>query len=442
MRAVSVVAEGAVPAPAASSRGLKVSTVLCGAVLLLVVGNVGRIPVLDLGDRAAPLLINDLALAVVLAAGALALQQTRSLHLDDTAIAAFIFATVGALSAVAAVPRFGLTPLELIASLAYLARWCFYFALYLVIINYVRARDAQMVWLALEWALLAIAAFGIVQAIFLPDFAFILYPDAAVPNWDSQKHRLVSTILDPNAAAAMIAIVLLVQLARMACGDRIPLWKPTLLVIAIAVTLSRSGVLAVLAGGSLILATRRLNRRMVRFAGVLFVLFLASLPKLVVFAAGYQKLGFDDDSALARLVSWQRALATFIDHPWFGVGFNTYGFVQDHLGFERRSVSTYSSEGGLLFVAVMTGIVGLLIYVAMLAFVVRRCRRGWRDPRALPNEQGLLIGTAAATLAILVHSVFVNTLLMAFVMEMLWVLWGLSFITTADISRRATIPVE
>jgi hypothetical protein len=72
-----------------------------------------------------------------------------------------------------------------------------------------------------------------------------------------------------------------------------------------------------------------------------------------------------------------------------------------------------------------------------LWFALRRFRKGWRDERASPNERGLLIGAAAATVAILVHSVFVNSLLMPFVMELLWVLWGLGFVVATTISRRA-----
>jgi hypothetical protein len=106
-----------------------------------------------------------------------------------------------------------------------------------VIINSVRGRDIEGVWSAAEAALLAIAAFGIVQAAFLPNFAFIVYPEAReLLDWDPQRHRLVSTVLEPNVAAGMIITVLLVQLARLGCGLRVPLWKPVLLFAALVLT--------------------------------------------------------------------------------------------------------------------------------------------------------------------------------------------------------------
>jgi O-antigen ligase len=136
-------------------------------------------------------------------------------------------------------------------------------------------------------------------------------------------------------------------------------------------------------------------------------------------------------------VAWQRALEVVVENPLFGIGFNTYGFVQDHRGFERLGTASYSAEGGLLFITVMTGIVGLFVYLTMLTFVLRRCRNGWRHPRATAEERALFVGTAGATIAILIHSVFVNSLLMPFVMELLWVLWGLSFVAARSVGNRA-----
>jgi hypothetical protein len=407
------------------------------ALLLLVVGNLGRIPLLDLGEREAPVLINDLLVAIVLCGGAVAAAHARSLRLNDVALAGIVFAAIGALSAVSAVPRFGLSTLELVASLAYLARWSLYFALYVVVINCVRAQDTEKIWSALETALLVMAAFGIVQSFLLPDFAFVVHPESRRGlDWDPQKHRLVSTLLDPNLLAGMLATVLLVQLARLSYGVRIATWKPLLLFGALVLTLSRSGVLAFFVGGAVILLVRGVRKPLLRFVGLVTLLTSIALPALITFGSQYAKWGFTDESALARLVIWQRAFATFIDHPWFGVGFNTYGYVQERRGIERLGVSAYSAEGGLLFIAVLTGIVGLIVFLCMLWLVLRRCRRGWRDLRASDDERGLFLGTGAATIAILFHSLFVNSLLTIFVAEIYWVLWGLTFVIASDLRRR------
>lgn len=411
------------------------------ALVLLVVGNLGRIPILDLGRRSAPLLVNDIAILAVLLVGGLAMAQARSVRLNDVAITGLVFASIGALSAIAGIQRFGFSALEVVGSLAYLARWCAYFALYIVIINCVRPRDAESVWSALEWAMILIVAFGIVQAIFLPNFAFMVYPDAQESyDWDSQRHRLVSTILEPNIASGMILTTLLVQLARLSTGVRVSYWKPLLMLAGLVATLSRGGMVSFFIGGIVLLAMRGPSKRVLKFWSMVLLLLLPVLPLLVQFANEYRRFSLSDASAMGRVIVWQRALATFLEHPWFGIGFNTYGFVQERRGFERVGGSSYSAEGGLLFIAVMTGLVGLAVYVGMLWLVLRRSRRTWRIAAATPAERGLLIGTVAATIAILVHSVFVNSLLTPWVMEPLLVLWGLAFVIASDVRRRAPAP--
>lgn len=420
-------------------RTVRVTQVLQGALLLLVLGNVGRIPFLDLGDRQAPILLNELAVGVVLLCGALVVARARSMRLNTVALAAILFAVIGGLSALAAIPRFGLSLIEVVGSLAYLARWIYYFCIYLVVINCVTADDAEPIWAALERAMLLIAAFGIVQAIFLPNFAFMVYPDTtSAIEWDAQRHRLVSTVLEPNVAAALIVIVLLVQIARLAYGAPTAIWKPLLMLAALAMTVSRSGALAFLVGVFAIVLARGLSRRVTRFFAIAGVLTALALPRLIAFARDYQHLGFTDESAMARIGMWRRAIDVFIQHPWFGIGFNTFGFVQERMGYTRAAAATYSSEGGVLFIAVMTGVVGLAVYLVMLWFVLRRCRNGWRDPRSAPHERALFVGTAAATIAELVHSAFVNSLLVPFVMESLWVLWGLCFLVERQIQQRAS----
>jgi O-antigen ligase len=430
----------ATPRPYADIRahlGIRPVRALQVAIACIVVGNLGRIPFLDLGDRSAPILINDLCIAGLFVVGGLAMLNARSLRLNDVAVAGLVFASIGALSALAGVQRFGFSALELIGSLAYLLRWTLYFSIYVVVINCVRARDSEAVWKTLEWAMIAIVAFGIVQSIFLPNFAFIVYPDAREGmDWDAQRNRLVSTLLEPNLVAGMIGTILLVQLARLSTGVRTPLWKPILMFGGLVLTLSRGGLVSFILGGLLLLAVRGVRKPVLRFAAVLFVLLLAASPKLIEFASEYSRFRIDDPSAMTRVVVWQRALATFLDYPIFGIGFNTYGFVQERRGFERLGTSSYSAEGGLLFVAVLTGIVGLIVFLAMLWFVLRRCRRGWRHPLASNTERGLLVGTGAATVAILANSVFTNTLLTPWSLEPVLVLWGLAFVIASDLRRR------
>jgi hypothetical protein len=417
---------------------VRIATILCAALFLLLLTNVGNISLGDLGGRTAPIFFSDLGVVAVVVVGAMAAGRARSLHLSDAALAGVAFACIGALAAVGSMATYGLGLFETVTSLAYLARWVVYFALYVVIINSIREHDVHSVWSALELTILLFASFGIVQSVFLPDFGLMLRPeDIPYAQTDPQGHRLVSTVLEPNIAAAMILIVLLVQLAQLAYGLKISWWKPAILFTALVLTMSRSGALGFLVGVLVIVSAQGIGKRLLKFGAAALVLAAATLPLVVPFFIRHSRFGFSDESALARLVIWQRAIELWRDHVWFGIGFNTYGFVQEARGFTRFGSSSYSAEGGLLFVGVMTGIVGLATYVIMLGLIVRRCRAGWRSPRAFPQERALCLGAAAATIAILIHSIFVNSLLVNFVMQELWVLWGLTFVVVAAMRRRA-----
>ena len=83
-------------------------------------------------------------------------------------------------------------------------------------------------------------------------------------------------------------------------------------------------------------------------------------------------------------------------------------------------------------------LVAVALYVGMLSLVIRRCKRIWRDPSADPEHRGLAIGTAAGVVAICVHSLFGNSIFTTFVMEILWVSWGLIFVIARELRGRAT----
>jgi len=418
-------------------QGPSLVRVVQALILVLLTANLGRIPVISTGESSAPLLINDIAVALLAMIGLSVAVITRSLRLDRVALIGLLFAAIGAASAFATARNYAFSTFELAVSLAYLARWLVYFAIYVILINLVKRQQVDAIWSAVETMLLIFAGFGIVQAAFLPGFAQMVYPESrAYLDWDIQGHRLVSTVLEPNIAAAMLLIGLLVQLARISVGVRVPPWRPITLFVALVLTLSRSGALGFVAGVVTILLVRGLSKRLLRWTAVVVALVVAALPKLIPFAAAYGKFS-TGGSAAARVASWIELARVFREHPVFGVGFNTFGFVHERLGFERFGAAAYSSDGGLLFIAVLTGVVGLVVYVWMLGAIVRRCRRIWRDHTIAASHRGLAIGAAATIVGLCVHSVFVNSLLTTFVMELLWILCALTFpIAARQVSAR------
>jgi len=398
--------------------------------LTLLVGQLGRIPLMVAGAKDAPLLVNDLVVGALLIWGGILAIYWRRLLLDWTSGLALAFIVVGGISAILAVPRFGISSFELAFSLAYLARWVAYFSLYLLILNFIRREDFESIWRVIEGAVLIFAAFGIIQSAFIPGFAQLVYPDAELfTQWDPQGHRLVSTFLDPNLAGGLILMVLLVQGGRMAFGVSVPLWKSLLLLAALGLTLSRSSALAFLVGVGILVAIRGPSRKVMRAGGWMLLVVLLLSPVLLNLAFQYNKLDLADPSLLARFVAWGQALVVFVDHPFLGVGFNTYGFVQLKYGFGDLVQSSFGLDGGLLFIAVMTGSVGVALFGGMVWRATYEASRVWKDSGRVGLERGMALGTAAATGALLVHSLFLNSLLYPFIMQLLWVLWGMVAVT-------------
>ena len=76
-----------------------------------------------------------------------------------------------------------------------------------------------------------------------------------------------------------------------------------------------------------------------------------------------------------------------------------------------------------------------LVFVGLafaLSTIIRRCRAIWNDRDVAPEHRGLAIGTTAVIVALCIDSLFVNSLLTTFVMELLWILCAL----TLPIARR------
>ena len=430
--------------PAANARalpraGVRPVQVIALAVSGMVLGNLGRAPVLVRGPEW-PVLFNDLLVAAALAASAVACLQARRLRLDALAGVAAAFAAVGIGAGLWAAQKYAITASELLASYAYLGRWVGYFGLYVAVLNVARDDDAPVLWAALERMVLAFAAFGVFQVFAFEHFAQTIYPQGGdYSTWDFQGRRLVSTLLDPNFAGMLIALVLLVQVARLAYGVPVRWWKPALLLTALLLTLSRGATLAFAIGLGVIVAGRGLTKRLTRAALLAAAAVLPVLPALVRFATSFRKFSIDE-SAMARVEAWVRALTVIGDNPVVGVGFNTYRYVRRAYGWSvADNLPAASLDGGLLFVVVLTGVVGLACYVGMLGLIVRRCRRLWRDTDAPAEARAVALGTAAGTVALVVHSVTVNSLLLPFLMEPHWLLAALVVLHARAVRRSTTL---
>lgn len=391
-----------------------------------------------IGGRNAPIVLNDLILIPVWATLlAVVARRLRPWPVDKVTTWTLAFIVVAVVSLVQAISMWELSAEGMVGPASFLARWILYAGWFWLVTVCFTAGEARSGVRLVERAIYAIAAFGILQSAFLPGFAQMVGAGGAEKTWDEQGRRLVSTMLDPNFAGILIVIALLLRLARERSDVRPPaaslertsslrltaasLVLP-LLGVALLLTLSRSAMLALAVGVVVLVWTRGINRRL---AGIFLggsLLLLPFITLLLRFAEGFNKLGLDA-SAAQRLVPWSRALIMLRDHPWLGVGFNAVEQAQLAYGWQQIGGADVSLDGGLLFVAAMTGVVGVAMYLALLGSALVICRRVYRKSTD-EGERALASGAAAATVAVVVHSFFTNSLLLPFVMQVLWLLWG------------------
>ncbi|OYV74323.1 MAG: hypothetical protein B7Z72_00440 [Gemmatimonadetes bacterium 21-71-4] len=371
-------------------------------------------------------MVADLVVALLwVALAALVLSGRVRVALDRISLPVLAFVAVASLSTALAIGRYSLGFSDAVGVAAFLIRWVGYFGWYLLVAWCLTADEARGAWHDIETAILAIALFGIVQAAFLPGFAQMIHNEPGLPVWDVQGHRLVSTMLDPNFAGILIAIALFFRLARVAEGlrERGDGWVLALLATALVLTVSRSSALALAVGLAVIVAARGVPRRLAYLMFVALALLAPALFLMRGYLASLNKLGLDT-SAMERIIPWARAFALFVQHPVLGIGFNATKQAQIAHGWLLVGSADVSLDAGLLFVAAMTGALGLACYLWMLWGVLRVSRRVYTDTELAPADRAHGVATAASTAAVIVHSFFINSLLVPFVMQILWIMWA------------------
>ncbi|MBI2408825.1 MAG: O-antigen ligase family protein, partial [Gemmatimonadetes bacterium] len=409
-------------------------TLVLVGVVGLIAGNVGRLPVGALGGRASPFVLADLALIPLwLTLVAVSVRRLRPWPLDRVTgwVAAFIGAAL--ISLVNARQLWQLGGGELVQASAFLGRWVLYAGWYWIVTVCLDEKGSLAAISTLERGLLLFAGFGIVQSAFLPGFAQLIPWGGSDVQWDLQGRRLVSTALDPNFAGILVTIALLLELARQVERETRSYVRVVVLGAALILTLSRSSLLAAAIGVMVLLLIQRRSHKLL---GLLILGGVALVPLasvLASYAATFNKLQFDG-SAAQRLVPWSRAVVMIGDHPWFGVGFNALSAAQSAYGWREIGGADKGLDGGLLFVTTLTGVVGLVMYLGIIGAALKACRRVWRHAPSA-EWRGLAAGATASTFALLVHSLFTNSLLLPFVMQVMWLLWG----TVAVLARSVQV---
>jgi O-Antigen ligase len=414
--------------------GKSVGRPLYFAIAALPFGLFLSIPVLRTASKTVPLTLSEITLVVLVfsywrQSGRSGRPLTRRVAGAGVIL---MFAGWSLASLLMGAGRFNLSAGNTAVSGLYLARWVAYAFFYFA--AYEAAASRQDARRMVRWLLnggVAFAAFGLLQAVLLPgNFALWLHPGARpYIDYDPQAHRLVSSFMEPNIAAGFILIMALLALSFYVHGFKRWLWPFVLFVVALLATLSRGGVFGFVVGALFLFKTGRTRRGRMLKAGLLVA--AASLALYPLLSAGIRRSErfnlAGGDSLPNRILFWRNDLSLVANNPLTGIGFNTLPYVSAHydgeLGGGAGGASAFGLAGDLLMILILTGAVGLLIYLRMLKeMLLPLLRLG--DAGRDPWDRAFGRGAWAASIGAVASSCFATIIVFPQVMAALWVLWA------------------
>lgn len=286
------------------------------------------------------------------------------------------FGIVGVISLFVAGFRF--SPAEITIGAMYLLRFLIYSSLSGVLVQSIKVIPVVGIGTAIT---------GILQYIFIPDVRFLEYW-----GWDPHYYRIVGIFLDPG----FTGLILVLTLVYLVINNYKKIWW-VIVYLALALTYSRASYLAFFTAFTWI----SIQKKDWKY-GVISILILGLTVVALPRHSSGEGVKLERLSTIyARIESWKKAWQIFSDNPLIGVGFNTYRYAQKA---SNESHAGAGSDSSLLLVMATTGILGLLFYLKYLKVL-------WK----LSNKNLIL---STSLIAILIHSVFLNSLFYPAVM--LW----------------------
>lgn len=372
----------------------------------LIAGNIISMPV-ALGARVTLL---DVSVVVLVLYGALRSGKKRIIpHLWAPIIAFTGICLISLAQTVTNVPLYVVG-----GGLLYVLRFLLYAALYWTAVGKL---FSPAVWRrTLTLSGVCMAGVGLLQYFWYPDLRNLAYL-----GWDPHYQRLFGTLLDPNFMGIILTLTLLSLLGTQHKGMQ-PFMRyglTGLVLLAFVLTYSRSAIVA-LVGGLIVWAVLSGYKKL---AGIVIAAVLVGF--LLLPNSGEGRNLFRSVSSYARVGNAQRAITLIKEKPLFGHGFNLLRFVaRERSWLDESTVPSRAGAGldtSLLFVGATTGLVGFGVYVWLLVSLygsgIRLYRAGEKHRMSAATYLGVLT-------ALLLHSLFVNSLFYPWVLVWLWILTG------------------
>lgn len=224
---------------------------------------------------------------------------------------------------------------------------------------------------------------GLVQYSFFPDMRYL-----KLLGFDDHYYRLIGTFYDPNFTGAVLAAMAIYYLIKKKYILSISL------IIGLSLTFSRASYLAfVVALFFYIFISKQYK---VLLSTLLLAVLILLSPK--PFGEGVNLLR--TYSIYSRIESWQSGLNLFYQKPLFGWGYNL---------LRNSDGGRYPVDNSIILLLATTGIIGTISFIT-LNIKIWRC---------------LSIAGKSFVVSILVHSMFNNTFLFAWIYFLYWVVVSL-----------------
>jgi O-antigen ligase len=189
------------------------------------------------------------------------------------------------------------------------------------------------------------------------------------------------------------------------------------MVLALLLSRSRLGVLALLAASAIVLgldrmlrASRRVSEKRGKSRRMSVLLLATALAALVAAAfIGLEPLierfgRVSTDFRNGRLPLWSAAATMFADRPLVGHGWGAYGNLLSSYRSEPTGFMYLHAHNEYLEVAADAGIVGLIVLMVFLALFVRRLVTALLTPMS-EEAHSVVIGLGIAMTSVFIHSV-------------------------------------
>lgn len=262
---------------------------------------------------------------------------------------------------------------------------------------------------------LVLSLLGFLQLIFVPDFSFM-----AEYGWDPHQGRLLSTWYDPNFLGGFLVLALilvsnwLLSLWAQSSGyvlafvrEHKELWFIFILIfLAFVLTFSRSAYLAFVVGMGVLSLLRA--PKLILVGGFAFLLSIVFIPRMQERVKGIFTI---DATAEMRLDNWRETIDMIEEDVWWGVGYNTLKYQPETSEQVHHAAGRDSS---LMTIWLTMGFPGFLLWVGLL--IRKMADWLWRGAKSQGQEQEMVTSLVAMMSSLLIHSLFVNSLLYPFIL--------------------------